>query len=130
MRDQGAGQWCRRPAEARPRLTRSGSREAATLTRSGSRKAATLTRLGSRLPVSAPVGYHAQAPALRGAVELLPWLSVTDEFASPPYSAAELELPASAVRGTVLSRIAPLLTAGLLGVVVALLLVIAVAPPR
>ncbi len=139
MREQ-AGQWGH-PVEAAQRLTRSGSREVAPrLTRSGARAAASLKRSGSsRLP-SPPFGLHVEAPALPGAGEFPPWLpgvgerppwlSGADEFAPPLCGAAELELPSLDAPGTVLARIAPQLTAGLLGIVVMLMLVIAVAAQR
>jgi hypothetical protein len=150
VREQ-AGQWGH-PVEAAQRLTRSGSREVAPLlTRSGSREAAPrLTRSGARaaallkrsgsLRSSSPFGLHLEAPALPGAGEFLPWLpgagerpprlSGTDEFAPPLSGAAELERPLLDAPGTVLARIAPQLTAGLLGIVVMLMLVIAVAAQR
>jgi hypothetical protein len=125
-----AGQWGH-PVEAAPRLTRSGSCEAPPrLTRSGSRAAASLTRSGSRRSSSSPFGFHVEAPALPGAAEFLPWLPGADEFAPPLSGAAGIELPSLDVPGTVLARIAPQLTAGLLGIVVALMLVIAVAAQR
>jgi hypothetical protein len=129
VREQ-AGQWGH-PVEAAPRLTRSGSREVAPrLTRSGARAAASLKRSGSHWSPSLPLGLHVEAPALPGAGELPPALPGADEFAPPLSGAAELELPSPDAPGTVLARIAPQLTAGLLGIVVALMLVIAVAAQR
>jgi hypothetical protein len=116
--EQSVGQWGWQSVEAAPRLTRSGAREAASLKRSGSRR-----------PASSPFGFHVEAPALPGAGEFLPWLPGAEDFASPS-GVAEPELPSFDAPQTVLSRIAPLLTAGLLCVIVALMFVLAVAAPR
>ena len=119
MGEQDVGQAGRHSVPAVPRLTRSGAREAASLTRSGSRR-----------PPSSPFGFHVEAPALPGAGEFVAWLPGVDELAPPLFGAAELELAAPGDPQSALSRVAPLLTAGLLGVVVALLFVLAAAAPR
>ena len=119
MGEQDVGRAGRHTVPAAPRLTRLGAREGASLARSGSRR-----------PSSSPFGFHVEAPALPGAGEVVAWLPGTDELAPSLFGAAELELAAPGDPKSALSRVAPLFTAGLLGVVVALLFVLAAAAPR
>jgi hypothetical protein len=110
MREQDTMQWGWHSVEVGSRLTGTGSRVPTTRS----------TRSGSRRPASSPFGFHVEAPTLPGAGEFL---------ASLP-GAVELELPFADAPEAALSRLAPRLTAGLLGVAVALMMVIAVASPR
>jgi hypothetical protein len=115
MGEHDVGQRGWQAVELKPRLTRSGAREAAAR-----------ARVGSRRPATSPFGFHVEAPAPPSAAEFLMPLSAYLEAAPACVETA----PVSSAPQTLLSRIAPLLTAGLLGVVVALMLVLAVAAPR
>jgi hypothetical protein len=75
-------------------------------------------------------GLYAEAPLLPGAGEFALPLPGVGELALSTSGVVEVGLPSLGARETALSRIAPLLTAGLLGVVVALMLVVSVAAPR